>query len=156
MHYTCRIRKSGNLKKGIILTNTMDYKTLVSTRIRELVPSLQKLEWGCEVMYGDDLQEPRKVTLGNPYSHENGKVYNPWNRDDTSALFEIIGKPIQLADVLLAINKVWTGEKYVFSSTGKLGHIDDVDHGEPIDYNLSLDHDNQSPKYYQFMWELLN
>lgn len=66
-------------------------------------PEIMELKVGCEVMYGDDLKEPCKVTLGNPYIVENNEVFNPWNRDDTSDLFEILGRPIRLADVLLVI-----------------------------------------------------
>lgn len=80
------------------------------TTIREACikanPEIMELKFGCEVMYGDDVQEPRRVTIGNPYAVENNKVFNPWNRDDTSDLFEILGRPIRLADVLLAIKNM--------------------------------------------------
>ncbi len=81
------------------LTNEID---------RLLGGEIKELKFGCVVSYGSDFgQEPREVTIGNPYTVENGKVFNPYNRDDSDDLFEILGRPITLEDVIRAIKKIF-------------------------------------------------
>ena len=95
-------------------------------RIQKLVPSVLELEFGCEVLYGSDFgSAEQKVTLGNPYAVKDGKVFNPWNRDDTDDLLEILGKPITLAVVMMAFGKakIDVGVSVSFRNDGELAHI---------------------------------
>lgn len=100
----------------------------IEARIRELVPELQELTFGCEVRYGSDEQEPQTVTIGNPYevieTKSYKKVRNPWCLDDTSDLLEILGHPIQLAHVLQAIDKrekgIWQDGAYLYPDVCEL------------------------------------
>lgn len=73
-------------------------------------PKIMELKFGCEVIRGSDFGgSPENVFIGNPYEciqvigKSNKQVRNPWNIDDTDDLLKILGRPIQLADVLLAI-----------------------------------------------------
>ena len=123
----------------------MNHETTIK-RIQELVPSVMDLEFGCEVLYGSDFGgAEQKVTLGNPYAVKDGKVFNPWNGDDTDDLLEILGKPITLSVALMAI------EAKMKMKSGNRG-------GELIMlWNLSKDNFNdQSEETKTFIGGLLN
>lgn len=80
-------------------------------------PEIVELKFGCEVIRGSDFGgSPENVFIGNPYEckevlgKSNKQVRNPWNIDDTDDLLKILGRPIQLADVLLAIQNKKLGQ----------------------------------------------
>jgi len=133
----------------------MNHETTIK-RIQELVPDVMALEFGCEVLYGSDFGgAEQKVTLGNPYAVKDGKVFNPWNGDDTDDLLEILGKPITLSVILLAIDdeslviKAKTGQ---FGTTTREG----VFVGGLPRWNLSKDNFNdQSEETKTFIGGLL-
>jgi hypothetical protein len=78
--------------------------------------SILDLKMGCKVFMGDDTQEPCIVTIGNPYEVTiQRKVSNPWNRDDTSDLLEIIGRDILLSDVMAAIGRKYGDDGFATS-----------------------------------------
>lgn len=137
----------------------------LANRIYELLPHKKELEFGCEIIYGSDFGgEPRKVTIGNPYSVEKGKVLNPWNRDDTDDLFEIIGQPLHLADLLLAISGTGGRGGIISIETPDAKEFDIEDYYVDTmvakilsDYNLQNDNIlNQSDELCEFCLELLN
>ena len=133
----------------------MNTKQKLDKRIRELVPSLMELSKGCEVEFFGR-------TLGTIIEKVNDEsIYcdvgsNILKKITTKGIYKIIGHPIQLQHILLAIEKVNNDEKYVISSTGVFGHIDDVDHGEPVKYNLSKSYNDQEEEVHKFLAEILN
>ena len=119
------------------------------------------LDFGCEVLYGSDFgSAEQKVTLGNPYAVKDGKVFNPWNGDDTDDLLEILGKPITLSVILLALNKARNegDENYCVTPNGWiciLGAVGRYYHGK-AHWNLSKDNFNdQSEETKTFIGGLL-
>ena len=82
-------------------------------RIQELVPSVMALEFGCEIFREGAGREIFISRFGNEYSvcrlNNNGfflPITLPFPPE--SQRFEILGKPITLAVVLLAINQKYT------------------------------------------------
>ena len=65
-----------------------------------------KLEFGCEVIRGTEPDEPNNVIIGQYYECERNEVFNPYNKDDSGHLIEIIGTEPTLQDVLLAVDSL--------------------------------------------------
>jgi len=129
-------------------------------RIQSLVPSIMELEFGCKVLYGSDFGSvEQKVTLGNPYAVKDGKVFNPWNGDDTDDLLEILGKPITLAVILLAIiENDGLPVTFLEAEKGEIGHdwSDMMFRFRDMNWNLSKDNFNdQSEETKSFIGGLL-
>lgn len=128
-------------------------------RIRELVPSLQELSFGCEVIKSEI---HRGSVIGEAYSqvayvhYDNVQVYLAPKED-----FQILGHPIQLHHVLQAIEKVDKWYQPDLRGTGK--------DSNPILYilkgnmsigstkwNLKLPLSGQSEETINFLLEILN
>jgi len=127
-------------------------------RIQKLVPSVMDLDFGCEVLYGSDFgSAEQKVILGNPYAVKDGKVFNPWNSDDTDDLLEILGKPITLSVLCLALENNGTKVMLTICSDGiHIGHSDQKGYYTHCYWNLSKDNFNdQSEETKTFIGGLL-
>ena len=133
-------------------------KDKVEQKIRELVPELMELSFGCEVVtkmghnilvkldrtiVGADRGDGQVWTTN--YTTTKGEYCTVW---DSS---EIIGHPIHLEHILRAIEKVH-GEKT---------HKEDKTGFTPFDraslmYDLSKPLNEQSPELYTLLAEILN
>ncbi len=72
--------------------------------IQKSNPEIMELKHGCKVIYADEMSEPGEVLLGMyEMNFEKTKVFNPYNKDDSGNLIEILGRPIRLADVLIVL-----------------------------------------------------
>lgn len=138
----------------------------VKVKIIEAVPSVMDLKRGCHII--TDRGEA-VVYLSNREVTESVEL-NP--KSDTWACneptdkikpHEIIGRPITLADVLIAIGKSkhWM-ETWSITYTGKFFKIDEVGTGDGNKdfykrgyWDLSQDYDYQSEECIEFLWELL-
>lgn len=66
---------------------------------------VMELKFGCRVLYSKEPHEPQEVTIGSPYIIVGEEVYNPWNLDERGYLYNIIGRPVTLEDILITIDK---------------------------------------------------
>lgn len=134
--------------------------TKLSERIAELVPGIKKLEFGCQVQ-----RYPYYVpeTLVYLKSYKNGEQEASFIREDAISgtltsreeieSWVILGRPIQLADVLRAINEAAPyGYSYRVDTDNWL-HIEG-EMGQRF-WNLATDLDGQSPETKKFLCTLL-
>lgn len=118
-----------------------------------------KLEFGCEVIRGTEPNEPDKVIIGQYYECERNEVFNPYNKDDTGHLIEILGSEPTLQDVLLAIEKEWNFGLSCFDGELSILLRDDsidYDNRKDIYYNLNLSLFNQTDEVKQQLLELMS
>ena len=142
-------------------------------RIQELVPSIMELEFGCEVNFDydtansdgskedcfDTIIEADDImvrTLGGSYFHRFTAEYHSQEGNWSSQKKEILGKPITLAVVLMAVNLSNTGVIFV-DSLGNIRQPDDeYDKYKDYAWNLSKDNFNdQSEETKSFIRGLL-
>lgn len=143
----------------------------VAQRIYELLPHKKKLEFGCEVKaqrwnknqnlsWGKGAFIQKDMFSGNPYI-----MYSKNDLDFAYHKIEIIGQPLRLADLLMAIEKVIGDTNIVYVNS--LGYIYLLDTsksydkqfnvGELVQYNLSQDNLlNQSNELCELCLGLLN
>ena len=140
-------------------------------RIQELVPSVMELEFGCEVKIliyhtvnsrssGTYWRKHRVIAIHHPSGdlilNRVGRYGN--KKISRSSQMQIIGKPITLAVVLMAIEKVNTIENYCVTSDGgicNMGHVGRV-YYQVASWNLSKDNFNdQSEETKEFIGKLL-
>ena len=82
----------------------MNHETTIK-RIQELVPDVMKLEFGCEVMYEWENEEKSEMVVVGRMG-ENfilTDYHDSFCTEANEEEFEILGKPITLATILLAI-----------------------------------------------------
>ena len=116
-----------------------------------------KLEFGCEVIRGTEPDEPNNVIIGQYYECERNEVFNPYNKDDSGHLIEIIGTEPTLQDVLLAIGEIWNfGLSYCQGELSILFEEDNDENIKSIYYNLNLSVFNQTDKVKQQLLELMS
>jgi len=144
----------------------MNHETTVK-RIQQLVPEVMVLEFGCEVLVQEKYSPveyliPMTVLSVNASVREiDTTVYARLSYDD---IITILGKPITLAVVLMAIGKINKGGVYlrsdgVFFSWKGFAEGGDGNHkvvSDYIEWNLSKDNFNdQSEETKEFIGELL-
>ena len=80
----------------------------VEARIREVVPSLQELSFGCRVLVRDCDGHEEEATYASGADYA-GLVYSDGSTGSfvEDWLIQIIGHPIRYSHVLLALNKAW-------------------------------------------------
>jgi hypothetical protein len=113
----------------------------IANRLYELLPHKKELEFGCKVLMKHNVIGDHDVICAL-YHGENfsfnlslrgNKDYYPKD------VVEIIGQPLRLADILLAIGK----SNYGIDSNGNFGLLSDLDSGilenRCVKYNLSKD-----------------
>lgn len=140
--------------------NTTEQLTHIRSKCVKAVPSILDLKFGCRIITSRDhiciverKDEFQVITLGED---GNKRVVG------LKKIKEVIGRPIQLSDVLLAINN--TGPVlYGITSGGVFAKIGVT--GTPK-YNMYLEEaywnnlddnlDHQSPEVLQFLYELLH
>lgn len=126
-------------------------KQLVKEVIIKAVPSVTDLVFGCIVEDG----RGEAVLLGK-YTHVKENLYEGISsRGSTvvATINKIIGRPIQLADVLVAIEKI-NGTLFGVDSWSVL--VSSYAVAELLEkWDLSQDFDHQSEAFYLFVWELL-
>jgi hypothetical protein len=135
----------------------------VKEKIIEAVPEIMELKFGCYIS-GNGLLNARVVGGSGGYSPEYDciAVLRSGSRNIelinlNENYYEILGRPIQLADVLRAINaKDGNGEFYCIDAQG--------DFGEPtpegvamfgVKWDLSKDFDGQSDETKTFIYNIL-
>lgn len=100
----------GFMQKKLKIYNTMTIQQQLANRLYELLPHKKELEFGCEVLITlGHYQE--KCTVTSLYADgsgflTNGNYAKVTAKDFTGHSYEIIGQPLRLADLLLAIGKV--------------------------------------------------
>jgi len=121
-------------------------------RIYELLPQKKELKFGCEVIKSEMYQG---VVVGEAYeqiaylNYGAMKVYLAPKEH-----FEIIGQPIRLADLLLAIDKELHNEVGIEFLSGCLS-FSHKEYGY-AKYNISNDNIlSQSDEFCEFLWELI-
>lgn len=157
----------------------------VKQKIIEAVPEIMELKFGCEVLittvegYGNErdvINQSRKVTaeqshfenlpkylIGSHYI-ERGYLQTDFSRiagrrgiNGVFRLLEILGRPIQLADVLVAIEKAGKGNTYTLTlyMGGLANFIRTIDL-KSFDWNLSKPLSDQSPELIDFLFDVLH
>lgn len=132
----------------------------IRAKIIELVPEIMETTFGCRVLMTskegtqystrviDRWMEPDKTYWYKVVGH-NGQN---WEIEDFD---EILGHPIQLADVLRAIDR--SGEEILIGQKGEIYQL----YGQPQErytgyvWNLALDFDNQEQPTKDFIGRLL-
>lgn len=138
---------------------------LLDQRIREIVPSLQELSFGCEVLYGKEDGKEASLAQNCLYAGElsdgnvvlqlmNIKKVMRVSRDQFDTFAKVIGHPIQLHHVLQAIGQNWrlSVDSYVYRNEFCIYHIDK---GEYFKWDLTKDLSNQSKECIEFLLSIL-
>lgn len=86
----------------------------ITEEVVKYVPDIMELKFGCRVLYGKEPHEPQEVIIGSPYIIVDKEVCNPWNLDDRGYLYNIIGRPATLEDILITAKKVINNEPEAF------------------------------------------
>lgn len=145
----------------------------VKEKIVSLVPEIVELKEGCEILVG----EPKLKHVIYGHDDDEGTWYGylakPFPKDleansyydigiDDEALHnvEILGRPIQLHDVLRAIHTKDMGEAYEFPILDLLG-VGAHERKERLmsvvyRFNLATDYDGQTPEVKAFIGKLLS
>lgn len=134
---------------------TQEKKQLVKEAIIRAVPSVMDLVFGCEVKIGDF-----KRTVFQVFYDEDENVSNILTESSSIGMlqytspgaFEIIGRPIQLQDVLVAIDKAKPLMELCVRQTGTFIDPERISIG--IHWDLSQDFDHQSEETIDFLYEL--
>ena len=131
-----------------------NYQKLKQT-IQEANPEIMELKFGCELLNIDDEGIWRVFKIGEVnISNNKIKFY-----DDYFEITKILGRPIRLADVLLAWKRYyqnWLNEVQSVAPSGK-SSFEKLDYNE-IAKNWSLEDDNldnQSSETKKFLIDLL-
>lgn len=131
----------------------MTNKTQSEAKIRALVEELQTLEFGCEIVQRFSVKKTRIISQSIMEKMEGDKYVVTTHGSDCKDVFikryketdnyiiKILGKPIHLEDVLLAIERK---TKSMTDMIATIGH-----------YNFSLPFSEQSEDFYQFINEIL-
>ena len=138
-------------------------KTKIEERIRELVPELQELKFGCEVRLGLlgyilNRKNYHKNWLCYPINEENDhQCLISQEEIDLDKTFTIIGSPIHLEHILMAIEKVDSGNQVrVFTNGMFFGDIGDIKWGgHLVKYDLSKDFNHQEESVYNDIWDII-
>ena len=147
--------------------------TELEAKIRASVPESMELKFGCRVnriFDGKKCQfmvlEDRSVdqvfiqslpTGSIAYEMKKSFLMNESEQLETDR-YEILGRPLQLADVLIALNNEGATVQTVISHDPKGFWIDIEDYeGNVIktQYDLTKDYHHQSPEFYEFLHTLL-
>lgn len=142
---------------------TSEKKEAVRQAIIKVVPGIMDLKFGCEVWHKnykngreiEGLLSQGKLTIktGEWYQDQFGNSFNE------KGITEIIGRPIQLQDVLVATEKRWR-TMYGVNPIDGLKRDIPLREGEMLYYivskwDLSQDFDHQSEAVWEFLWKLL-
>ena len=126
----------------------MNPLTEVKRRIYKAVPELLELKKGCNTSRGEVVAV---FESEGRYSYAVGSFSTRWDGERGQADcpryprgdFEILGSPIQLSDVILAISKGYDGIEISLLHS-LIGY-----------YNLALPFDQQSPELYLWLLEII-
>lgn len=137
-------------------------------KIHKLIPEILELRFGCQIK---DFFKGTGLIIGIEKYEDEPDCYHVayfkipvpnWELSPRNPNWSIIGRPIQLSDVLRAIdqNKKWP--PIALSSSGLFleKSKDDIRANAPylsscISYNLSLPFDQQSEEFYHFLNNIL-
>lgn len=105
----------------------------------EILPHKKELEFGCEVKINSDEyplinEEIVRIITCKPNGLNEVRLLDQSNWFKVSAISEIIGQPLRLADLLLAIEKIYIEREHSY-----LGSINDKFGAVVSTYNLSQD-----------------
>ena len=127
-------------------------------------PSILELKFGCEVEVekekGFILQ---KYPISPPLLNEQS-TYDIWLRDACGVVerykswFKILGRPIRLADILLAIQKQEKDNKNKWTNKSQISLLEEsikLLFTDKIKWDLTKDLDNQSDETKQFLQDIL-
>ena len=129
--------------------------------IQKANPSIMNLEFGCVILENTGLE-----VIFTGKNNEEEDTYTGVNKSNnllTSPLRlyikdikEIIGRPITLADVLIALEKQFKNKKIQFSITAKdILFSEPILENEIIAWNLKEDLGGQSPETIKLLTKLL-
>lgn len=129
-------------------------KQLVKEAIIKAVPGILDLKLGCEVITNEEpwifcmvVTPPEGKDIRLAYQYDENGIYADCHFSKNK-IVEIIGRPITLADVLIAIV-----EKYSISERDF--YILELIENHGKCWDLSQDFDHQSEETYNFLWSLL-
>jgi hypothetical protein len=149
----------------------MTTKDKVEERIRELVPKLKELKFGCEVILDGKLHNP----TGRPLSYnqsvrlvnEEVMTKKEFEEQARKKIKEVIGSPIHLEHLLMAIEKVGVFYR-IFPTEKNMVRIGTFMNEKEMeekkaegtceigeDYDLSKTFFNQSKELYLFLLNIL-
>lgn len=132
-------------------------KQLVKEAIIRAVPSVMDLVFGCEVRILESEMKWLVVNIKNDWLEAvSGNIMQGTKKD---SIREIIGRPISLQDVLVAIGKKQKMKGVYVNSFG-LFLVWGLEDKKPkvvsdVVWDLSQDFDHQSEAVWGFLWELL-
>lgn len=132
----------------------------VKERIIKAVPEIVELKFGCEIRRNGSLPETYLITGFNLVKIYFRHVSVPekidsFDRDSFREKFDVIGRPIQLADVLRATE---TRIEVSSHGDGAIYHYPNGDHKARVfagNWNLSHDLSGQSEETIEFLYSIL-
>ncbi len=138
---------------------TKDQYSELKNKIVEAVPEIMELKFGCRVLLEDDVVWTIYESMGDSV----GVIHNHERRcPSKNQITKIIGRPITLADVLLALEKTHGHiAEHLITSSGRFGVISGEDretgaiHQFSCSWDLTKDLDDQSDATKQFLYDLL-
>jgi len=143
---------------------TQEQKTALEAKIREAVPESMELKFGCLVAPKDcntKVVRILKTKETSGVTDNDGKTI-VWilteHADEYTPIsyYEILGRPLQLADVLIAIrdiNGLYETTKYAHPPTEML--LGNVHCGFKCAYDLTKDYHRQSEETLRFLYDIL-
>ena len=136
----------------------MTLKQQCENRIRELLPELQELKKGCEVFVNSHfgIEGYGNIQCVKDYCKELGTVslYGHHECGQDYDIHRVIGSPIALSSILMAIEKVGKRGDFIVGHNGQIiisTQEDEID----IDYELGKSFDNQSEEFYSFLYNII-
>jgi hypothetical protein len=120
-------------------------------RVRELLPELKELSFGCEVEgeYETGFRFISKQVADKPFYIEKGESCTRFLDEDE---VKIIGHPVRLADILRAIDKKYRGDFFATQASNGWFHFGKV----RSFYNLADDNlMSQSPEFCEELLKLI-
>lgn len=140
---------------------SQDNMKIVREAVIRANPDILKLEFGCEGIYDDN--SVKLLRYGMDFQNVDGPNVYVWQKEDGSRYHtsdnryvEILGRPIRLADVLLAIEKNRTTDFFFVTTTDFLCMQDSKTDEELMVWNLREDDlSKQSPETLEFLANLL-
>lgn len=129
----------------------------LESKIREIVPSLQELSFGCEVevcgIREDNPGCEKDVIVDGRIS--DGRITLGYYGEMFIENFIVLGHPILLHHVLQAIEK--SGKELHINEQGIMFDRQDLEMSyKGTQWNLSKNLSEQSPETISFLWDLLN
>lgn len=132
---------------------------IIREKVIEVVPEILELKFGCRVSITSEIDGERaEIVIDNSYEVNTAEKENLYQKEtgNTERIYEIIGRPIQLADVLRVIDKIDT---HCIRTDGDFLKFDE-DYKRYISFgvwwDLSKPLEEQSEEVLEFLVQLLD